>query len=147
LETVVHQVRAFAQLDWRERFFLVEALAVVALVRLGLSLLSFKRLRALVRESGRRSVGPHRAGALPVDRIAWAVQAVSRFVPGATCLTQALSGQVLLARRGYRTRLHIGVAKSSRDQLAAHAWLECDGRVVLGDHGFLTIYSSFPTLE
>ena len=66
---------------------------------------------------------------------------------GATCLTQALSGQVLLARRRVPSHLHIGVAKSSTKKLNAHAWLECDGQIVLGDHGRLAAYVPFPTLE
>jgi len=126
---------------------LVEALAAVVAIRLGLLLLPFRKLRSLARAAGQYPVGSLYANALPVERIVWTVRAVSEYVPGATCLTQALSGQVLLARRRYPTRLHIGVAKSSREGLSAHAWLEYDGQIVLGDHGGLAAYAPFPSLE
>jgi hypothetical protein len=146
-EILVHKVRVFWNLDWRERLLLVEALAVVVAVRLGLWLLPFQKLRSLVRAAGRCPVDSHSANVLPVERIAWTVRAVGDFVPGATCLTQALAGQIMLARRSQPARLHIGVAKGSEEKLSAHAWLECDGRIVLGDHGYLSAYAPFPTLE
>jgi transglutaminase superfamily protein len=67
-----------------------------------------------------------------VQDVVWAVRRVSRAVPGATCLTQALAAQVLLSRRGYASRLRIGVAHAPGDGLRAHAWLESDGLIVLG---------------
>jgi hypothetical protein len=143
----MHQVHIFLQLERQERLLLLEALAAVVAVRLGLWLLPFQKLRALVTEIGKRSIGSHSSTWLPTDRIAWAVRAVSQYVPRATCLTQALAGQVLLARRGHPTRLHIGVTRKLRERLEAHAWLECEGRIVLGDHGFLAMYAPFPSLE
>ena len=143
----MHQVQIYLHLEREERLLVLEALAVVVAVRLGLWLLPFQELRALVSEIGQRSIGSNSSTLLPVDRIAWAVRAVSQYVPRATCLTQALAGQVLLARRGRATRLRIGVSRKSRKNLEAHAWLECDGRIVLGDHGFLALYSPFPSLE
>src|SRR5690606_5688024 len=40
---------------------------------------------------------------------AWSVRAAARLVPNATCLTQALSGQYLLARRGKRSVVEISI--------------------------------------
>ena len=143
----MHKVRVFMHLEWRERLLLVEALAVVVAIRLGLWVFSFKKLRSWVARVGQRSMGSRNTGMLSVDRVAWTVRAVSEYVPGATCLTQALVGQLLLARRGYPARLHIGVSKKLRGELEAHAWLECDGQIVLGDHGYLALYTPFPFLE
>jgi len=61
-----------------------------------------------------------------------AVMTASRYIPHATCLVQAIAMQALLAHNGYSSQLHIGVAKANRGQLQAHAWVEYDGRVVLG---------------
>jgi hypothetical protein len=66
--------------------------------------------------------------------VAWAVAVASRFVPKATCLVQALAGQALLARRGHAARLHIGVSKPE-GRFEAHAWLEDEGRPILGAPG------------
>jgi hypothetical protein len=65
------------------------------------------------------------------DRAARAVRRVSRVVPGATCLTQALAVQAFLERRGLPTRLHIGV-RDSGEAVRAHAWLDSQGMTVIG---------------
>jgi hypothetical protein len=143
----MHQVQVFLHLGGKERLLVLEALMIVIAIRLGLWLLPFQTLRALAAEMGKRPIGTRRPNSLPADRVAWAVRAVSQFIPRASCLTQALAGQILLARRGYSTRLRIGVTKRSQEGLEAHAWLECEGQVVLGDHGFLAMYAPFPSLE
>jgi hypothetical protein len=143
----MHRVHVFLRLSGTERLLVLEALAVVVAMRLGLWLFPFQKLRALVTEIGQHAVRSNRAETLPADRIVWAVRAVGQFVPYASCLTQALAGQALLARRRHPTRLHIGVARTSQDGLIAHAWLEYKGRIVLGDHGFLATYTAFPSLE
>ena len=60
-----------------------------------------------------------------------AVDVAARFVPGATCLVKAQAGSAMLNRFGYAAEIKIGVAKQSSD-LKAHAWVECEGRVVVG---------------
>jgi hypothetical protein len=61
------------------------------------------------------------------------VETASRRTPGLkTCLAQALAAQVLLTRRGYPALLRIGVAKGERQQLQAHAWVESEGKIVIG---------------
>lgn len=73
------------------------------------------------------------------ERIVRAVRIVSRFVPGATCLTQALAARKLLEREGRIASLKIGVAKDGTLFLA-HAWLELDGRIILGKQAGHTSY-------
>jgi hypothetical protein len=70
-----------------------------------------------------------------VEDVAWAIRRVSRFVPRATCLTQAVAGRLMLARRGHTSRVNIGVARAAGGGLRAHAWLESDGVVVIGGDG------------
>ena len=110
---------------------MARALLTTALVRAALWLLPFGSVRSLVARLGRRTHWRARRSA--DERIAWAVAASARAVPGATCLTQALATKVLLSREGLRGDLRIGVAKDG-DTLTAHAWVECDSRVVIGDH-------------
>jgi hypothetical protein len=75
-----------------------------------------------------------------------AVAAVSRFVPTATCLTQAFAAQMMLARAGHATDLRIGVAK--RDgALEAHAWLEYQGTVVYGELPGFSRFTAMPPME
>jgi hypothetical protein len=66
------------------------------------------------------------------EQLVWAVKTVSRFLPQATCLTQALAAQALLSRSGFPSQVEIGVAKDDLHRLQAHAWVVCYGQVVLG---------------
>ena len=64
--------------------------------------------------------------------MASSVRRVSRYVPAASCLTQALATQVLLGRRGQVSSLRIGVTRSAEGELKAHAWLESNGEIIIG---------------
>jgi len=111
----------------------LQAWMLVGVVRLGLWLLPFARLRRMVAQRSSVEAGRLGYAPLPLERVVWAVVASSRVVPHATCLTQALAGRMLLARHGYPSRLHIGVARGEAGSLEAHAWLESGDRVVIGD--------------
>jgi len=69
---------------------------------------------------------------LPATRIAWAVKAASRYVPAANCLPRALATQTMLRQRGYPARIYIGLAKAEAGQLEAHAWVESEGKILMG---------------
>ena len=68
----------------------------------------------------------------PPTRIARAITIAARLIPGATCLVRALAAQRLLARHGYASNLHIGVANSPETGFEAHAWIEYQGRILVG---------------
>jgi hypothetical protein len=81
--------------------------------------------------------GPRRRGAPPVRddsaRVVWAVRTAAYLVPIGTCLTVALTAQCLLRRRGADAALCIGVTRADgRAPIAAHAWLEQAGRIIIG---------------
>ena len=120
----------FLRLPAARRRLFIRAACWLLVVRLGLWLVPFRKLQAWLA----RLRGSPRApvDAAVVREIAWAVQGASRYVPAATCLTQALAGQILLNRRGYPAQVEIGVAKDAGGQFTAHAWLRCDGVVVIG---------------
>jgi hypothetical protein len=86
--------------------------------------------------------GPARLTPAAERRLLWAVGAVSRrLLPARPCLTQALAAQALLRWRGGRAaRLQIGVARAPDGRLRAHAWLERDGRVLIGGDASPTQY-------
>jgi len=120
-------LRIWNALPQTERRLLGRALSVVLTVRLQLWL----RPRAAARMISHEPLLMPCLKPISPERIAWAVHAASRLVPGATCLTQALSGRRLLARSGYPAQIVLGVAKDGA-ALRAHAWLECDGKRLLG---------------
>ncbi|MCV3206072.1 lasso peptide biosynthesis B2 protein [Mesorhizobium sp. YC-39] len=106
----------------------MRCLLVVAAVRLGLTLFSYNRVRAMVtRLDARRS-----ASIAELRRVAWGVAAAARLVPRASCLTQALSGQYILARQGSASKIRIGIERGTGAQMKAHAWLISGNHIVLG---------------
>jgi Transglutaminase-like superfamily len=127
----VKRLHRFASLTAGERRLVVRAAFFLTAFRLGLLVLPFHQLLALVRPVERVA----EPGRFDPARIAWAVQAASRYVPGATCLVQALTGKVLLERDGWPASLRIGVAKDVHERFQAHAWVECRGAVVIGASG------------
>jgi hypothetical protein len=123
------------QLPAARRGLLPAALVAVALMRLCLRFLPLRAWEIATDRRLRNRRPPSASAHATGQDVAWAVRRVSHVVPGATCLTQALAAQLLLSRRGYASRLRIGVARAPGDRLRAHAWLESDGVVVLGGFG------------
>ena len=122
----------FLRLSGADRQLLVTASLLQAGIRLGLMMLPYRKVRSLADRlagMGSRRLSVRRAS---VDRIAWAVTRSARSVPGATCLTQALAARVLLERRGHPARVRVGITRTESADLLAHAWVESEGRVVLG---------------
>ncbi|WP_246672152.1 MULTISPECIES: lasso peptide biosynthesis B2 protein [unclassified Mesorhizobium] len=115
-------------LSGQEMLFLARCLTVVSAVRLALTLSSYNRVRSLVTrlDAGRD------ASIADLRRVAWGVAAAARLVPGASCLTQALAGQYLLARQGSASKISIGIEKGTGSELKAHAWLMSGNHIVLG---------------
>ena len=118
----------------RERRLSLAGAAMVACVRILLWILPFKRLLWIVDRTALRSarVAPVRLSEDTMVTIAWGVTTAARYVPRATCLAQALAAQWIFAWFGHPTLLRIGVAKGNSKPLLAHAWLESEGRVVVG---------------
>jgi hypothetical protein len=113
-----------------EQGWLVQAFVTLPLLGLGLRLLGFRRLQALL------SHGPVRQlrDASP-DNMFTVAQARARLVQVAarhgfyrpTCLPQSLALWWLLRCHGIEANLHIGV-KSINKGLEAHAWVEFQGQ-------------------
>ena len=114
----------------------------LAIASAGLRLLSFRRMQAFVNA---RTARQQRERRYSPEEMAQALERGSRFVPGSTCLVQALAGQWLLQHEGYAPQLRIGVSKA--EGFAAHAWLELDGNVVLGGPEESARFTPFPPVE
>jgi hypothetical protein len=130
----MRRLKRFTQLTVAERRVLIRALLVVVAARLSLWIMPVGRARKVVA----RAAASAPTGS--VELVVWGVRTVGRYLPGATCLTQAIAAQSLLTHSGFISQVEIGVAKE-RDQdrdknevrrLLAHAWVVCQGQVVLG---------------
>jgi hypothetical protein len=139
------RLRKFLHLTSGDRRLLVNTALLLGAIRLGLRLLPFRTLQRVLIRLAHAPAGSHGTKQSSVDRLVWAVSVASHYVPKATCLTQALAAQVLLGRRGYLTQLRVGVAKDEEGQLEGHAWLESQGKVIVGG-GELTRYTLLPDM-
>lgn len=116
-----------------DRWLLLEAWLLVVAVRLGLSLLPVGRVRRMLARLGAGDGAESLEGAGLSQRVARAVRLARRLAPATRCLAMALAAQAMLARRGLRARLRVGVARDPKDaEIRGHAWLEHDSRIVLG---------------
>ena len=98
--------------------------------RVALGVVPWKRLSSALdrRGGGERETDLERAR----DTI-WAVHALSRRVlPDRPCLTQALVARRLLRDCGVEATLRMGAVRWPDGEIGAHAWLERDGKVILG---------------
>ena len=118
------------------------AWATVVATRLALCVLPYRMIQRVAPAADDAASDTHGDSARQY-RIAQAVRTASWLVPGATCLTQALATQALLHLRGDRPKLCFGIARNERGRLEAHAWLEANGRIVIGGLPDLERYQRF----
>ena len=132
-------------LSSRRRRLLLESLVLLCACRLVLALGSVRTTRRvidpLVSALGRLHSD---STATPAD-LTWAVETGDTLLPGTgTCLHAAIVGDALLETYGYDATLRIGVAKDDDGALEAHAWLERDDQVVVGDLSGLSRFQPLP---
>jgi hypothetical protein len=132
-------LRSYARLSRAERRLAVRAFALVVGFRVALWTLPARRVLAA---APRPRARPAHAGVSP-DRMAWLVRAGARRVPDASCLTRALATRWLLAEASLASTLHFGHRRDERGTFAAHAWLEHEGRVLVGGEQDLGLYHRF----
>ncbi|MEO1387729.1 MAG: lasso peptide biosynthesis B2 protein [Cyanobacteria bacterium J06634_6] len=120
-------------LSWRQRRVLLYACCLINIVRLSLWLFPFGVIRRRIDTVLGVWVCRDCLHTISVDFIVWAVSVAGYYAPGgAKCLARAITTQLLLNRYGYSHTFHIGVAKSASQALEAHAWIEYQGKVVVG---------------
>ncbi len=126
-------VRQVRTLPPEEFILFANALILVLSVRVALWLLPSRVIVQRVHEASKRSHSTARSRIRP-DQIGWAIDAASRRVPRASCLTQAVAGQILLRRHGIAATFQVGVIRDHQG-FRAHAWIEEGGRILIGGAG------------
>jgi hypothetical protein len=123
-------VARLAQLSWKDRLLLSEAMLSLAIASLLISLLSFSRV-ARFATSGRRA-GDAASVSLAL-RISWALNACANRVPWqAVCFQRALAAHMMLRRRGCAAALNYGIRRDDDGELAAHVWARSGDMDVIG---------------
>jgi Transglutaminase-like superfamily len=132
-------LRKFLRLDPSQKRLHLRAALLLGAVSVALRLDSGSMVQhwLLLRPSGPR---PHNS-AIRADLIALAIAQAARHIPGATCLVQAISLCRLLHREGYESVLQVGVLPPNAGRLEAHAWVECEGEIILGGSNSADLYT------
>src|SRR5579859_2611215 len=106
-------IRRLARLSRSEYWSLLEAGLWVTAIRLSLWVCPFKVVWHWTRKATQRRKLDSPTDRDRASRGAWAVRVVSRYVPQATCLTQALAVYAILRRAGIDCELRLGVTKAA----------------------------------
>lgn len=115
-------------LPWRDRVVAASAFGWLLVAEAGLRLLGLPRTRRLLAPRRRGGAEPPPAAA-EVDRLVRLAAGACRGLYPARCLPRSLVVERLLVRRGAPAELRIGV-RVEAGRLAAHAWVEVEGRPV-----------------
>ena len=138
------RLRELLALTGTERRLLFAAFACLLAARLLLPVADVDRARRVVRMLS--GLVPPYLTVPDAERIPWAVAVVDRQFPGSrSCLMRAITCETLLRSHGYPATIHLGVTKD--DDFSAHAWVERDDEVVIGDSVDLEQYQRLETLD
>ena len=127
-------LRRFFRLAPCDRRLVLEAACLQTGIAVGLRFIHFGPLRRLLdRFSTAGETADPTSASLVMGQIAWAVDASSRHLSAvSTCLTEALTAEAMLRRRGFPARAAIGIDRPKGGVLHAHAWTELGGTIVTG---------------
>ena len=122
-------IHSFLKLSFEDKFILIKSFFLLWIIRVMLWILPFSVIQKII---GRFTIISGEYHSIPLEKLTWSVAVMSRYVPKATCLTRALTAQILLAGQNYSSNLKIGVYKEN-GEFEAHAWLESGDKIVLGE--------------
>ena len=126
---LMSKINSFSKLSSARKGLFIKSLIMITFIRIFLSLFSFSRVKKFSKNISRPNSN-HKDN-VTIEDIVWSVNMASIYVPRATCLTRAITGQILLYRHNYPSKLKIGVIKE--EEFEAHAWLEIEDKIVLGE--------------
>ena len=111
-----------------------KSLFYIALIKILLKALNFN----IFKKTYRKLFLLLKSSYLPNDNyitnVIWAVVRTKYFIPSAkNCLVQALASKLLLARYGKAIKLHIGVKFDPSHKFLAHAWVEYNSEIIIGE--------------
>ena len=139
---MLRTLRSRSALEW---LIAARAVALMTLLVVAVRVLPYRVWHRLSAANGR--VPRDAAAAVSAAHIVRAVESASRFVPGGeNCLARALTTRQLMTHYGLGATLRLGVAKAPSGNLEAHAWIEYEGAVLIGDGG-TDRFALMPDLE
>jgi hypothetical protein len=143
---LARRLRRFLSLSQRQKRVLLRSLVVLAWVRWtmatrGLAPVDERTSRLMTASAGDETA--------PKDarEVTALLMAARHALPGrSTCLHLAATLRLLLAELGIASDLRFG-ARFEHGTLAAHAWVECAGQVLIGGTDVHERYAAFPVIQ
>jgi len=122
------QTHNHLQVKWSYLSLVFKCIILVSVIRL---VLTFKSYKPVIKAIS--SIEGSKANYRKPLILAWGVKKASRFVPKATCLTQALALRWLMARSDQDCAIRIGVMSDpSGAGMKAHAWVIYNSDIIIG---------------
>ena len=128
---LMNKIRRIIVLPAHEKGIVARALFWLWFFRLRNLILPYRLTKKWLSEEVGTYPTPGLQNVAIIKGVTRSVRTCSRYVPGATCLTQALAARAMLRHYGQEANIRLGVIKSEVS-IDAHAWVEIDGRIVLG---------------
>lgn len=132
-----NELRRLCRISPSRQWLLSEALIALAIARIAMALLPFRRIAAWIGTPGAETPATATVAEIYIaEEIGWAVGVLARRVPwDGRCLAQALAATWMLRRRGLEGTVSFGVCRGGSTELDAHAWLRFGSCMVTGGPG------------
>jgi len=144
---VWNDLKRFVRIPQARRRLLCEALATLAISRVVMACLPFRRIARWLGTAGEESPVAAPSDEIRIaQEIGWAVGVLARRVPwDGRCLAQALAATSMLRRRGLEGTVSFGARKGEVAGFEAHAWVRFGSYMVTGgpEHQRFQIFTTF----
>lgn len=147
---MIKKFKKFSNLSRKEKSFFLEAYCILGIMRIAILSVPFKRLtHSFEYQTKKSELGQLDEKQLQVSlSIGKAIVQAAAYTPWkSTCLTQSLTAQKMLQKRGISGVFYLGVAKDdeNKENMRAHAWSQCGELIITGDvgHEDFTVLSVF----
>jgi hypothetical protein len=138
------RILKFIKLPRADKILFAEALLIVISVALVLRFVPFRIFKAALSKRLTVEIKNAPADWAQINKIVSSVGFCSRFIPFTSCLTSALAAMLMMRRKGQHSVLRIGVTRNAEQKFKAHAWLETNGRIIIGR---LTTHREYTVLD
>lgn len=132
----MERLRKLLRLTWAETLCLGQAWGLLWTLEIALLVIPFQSVLNFLRQVPSSAIRLPLSAETDAPRLAWLIERAALAGPvGGPCLRQTLVLLYMLRRRGQEGQVRIGVARE-QGCFKAHAWLDQNGRVLLGQAGF-----------
>lgn len=139
------RIRSFLSYSTDERKLIARAWVILFAVQLLLWTVPYRHVhRKFVKKSEGQD---HPVSKSVLRSIRNAVLVAAKYIPYSKCLSQAICLAALLAKHNISYTFFVGVMKNKSGKLSAHAWIEVNGWVIIGDLPDLHQFQPFPDLD